>query len=126
MKKDKIIYWVSTMLIVLPAIMGGISHFVSPQYLIESFNHLGYPQYFRYEMAIANILGAFVLVLPKASTRFKEWAYFGFGLVYISALYSHIWSGDGASLIMAPILFLLILSVSYNYNIKINNNSEKK
>jgi hypothetical protein len=126
MKKDKIIYWVSTMLIALPAIMGGVSHFVNPEYLIESFNHLGYPQYFRYEMAITNILGAFVLVLPKASARFKEGAYFGFGLVYISALYAHICSGDGATLIMAPIVFFLILSVSYYFNIKINNNNEKR
>jgi uncharacterized membrane protein len=126
MKKNKIIYWVSTMLIALASIQNGISHFIDPQYFIDSFNHLGYPQYLRYEMAIASILGALVLVLPKTSERLKEWAYFGFGLIYISAFYAHISVGDDFLKIATPIVFLLTLLVSYYFNYKNKQNNEKR
>lgn len=126
MKKDKIIYWVSTMLIALASIQNGISHFVNPQYFIDSFNNLGYPQYLRYEMAIASILGALVLVVPKATSRFKEWAYFGFGLIYISAFYAHISVGDDFVKIALPLVFLVILSISYYFNNKNKQSNEKR
>jgi hypothetical protein len=42
----------------------------------EAFAHLGFPDYFRVELAWAKFLGV-VLLLAPVSTRLKEWAYAG-------------------------------------------------
>lgn len=60
----------------------------------ESFAHLGFPDYFRVELALAKMLGIVVLLAP-APARMKEWAYAGFAITLVSALIAHLAVGDG-------------------------------
>jgi hypothetical protein len=60
----------------------------------EAFAHLGFPDYFRVELAWAKFLGV-VLLLAPVSTRLKEWAYAGFAITLGSALIAHFAVGDG-------------------------------
>ncbi|NOK15575.1 DoxX family protein [Corallococcus carmarthensis] len=60
----------------------------------EGFTHLGFPGYFRVELALAKILGVVVLLAP-VSARLKEWAYAGFAFNLVSALIAHFAVGDG-------------------------------
>ena len=60
----------------------------------EAFRRLGFPDYFRIELAIAKLLGILVLLLP-VSARLKEWAYAGFGITLVSAMIAHLAIGDG-------------------------------
>jgi hypothetical protein len=60
----------------------------------ESFQHLGFPGYFRVELAFAKLLGAVLLVVP-VPPRVKEWAYAGFAITLGSALIAHLSVGDG-------------------------------
>jgi len=78
----------------------------------EGFHQMGFPDYFRIELAIAKLLGAVVLLAPLPS-RLKEWAYAGFAITFISAFIAHVAGGDPAGKAAAPIIFLAILSVSY-------------
>lgn len=113
MKKNKIIYWITTSLAML---MGGVSGFLYlflPQ-MKEAFQLMGFPDYFRIELAIAKILGLFVILLPQVPAKFKEWAYNGFGIVFISAIVAHT-VVQGFATAIAPIVVLVLLSVSYTY-----------
>jgi hypothetical protein len=80
-----------------------------------AFVHLGFPSYFRIELAIAKILGAIVLILPLIPNRLKEFAYTGFAITFVSAFIAHISSGDPVSVALMPVVFLVILVVSYIY-----------
>jgi hypothetical protein len=60
----------------------------------EAFAHLGFPDYFRMELAWAKLLGV-VLLLAPVPARLKEWAYAGFAITLGSALIAHLSVGDG-------------------------------
>ncbi|KIA87701.1 DoxX family protein [Flavobacterium sp. AED] len=120
MKKNKIIYWTST------GIIGAMMLFSAYSYLTNeemkgAFVHLGFPNYFRIELAIAKIIGAIVLLIPTFSRSIKGLAYFGFTLTFVSAFIAHTSSGDPMSIAIMPLIFSGILLVSYIYSNKINN-----
>jgi hypothetical protein len=60
----------------------------------EAFAHLGFPDYFRVELAWAKLFGV-VLLLAPVPARLKEWAYAGFAVTLASALIAHLSLGDG-------------------------------
>ena len=113
MKKDRIIYWVSTSLTML---LGGISGFLyltMPQ-MEEGFKHLGFSDHLRIELGVAKIIGLLIMLIPSVPARVKEWAYAGFGITFISAFIAHT-AVDGVSTAIMPLVALVLLSVSYIY-----------
>jgi uncharacterized membrane protein YphA (DoxX/SURF4 family) len=111
MKANKITYWVTTSIVSLMMIFSAYSYLSKPA-MVEAFNHLGYPNYFRIELAIAKLIGAVLLITPLSS-RIKEWAYAGFGITFISAFIAHTASGDPVTNRVMPLVFLALLIVSY-------------
>jgi len=91
----------------------------NPQ-LVKDFMHLGFPDYFRIELAFAKTIGAMVLIIPKIPIRIKEWAYAGFAITFISATTAHYSSGDAIGYVIFPLVFLLILVLSNIYLHKLN------
>ena len=124
MKRDTLIYWVLTAIIALAMGFSGFSYFTNPA-MKEGFRHLGFPDYFRMELGAAKILAALVLIIPAVAARFKEWAYVGLGISFISAAIAHFSSGDGAGAVAPPLVFLALLAVSYRYFHKRNGISER-
>src|ERR1700740_2322224 len=104
MKRDKIIYWIATSIAAFMGLMAGNMYFANPM-VAEGFKHLGFPDYFRVELGVAKILGAIVLLTPMIPARIKEWAYAGFGIVYISAAIAH-GVVEGPASIGGPIISL--------------------
>lgn len=125
MKATKITYWVTTLLIfvfegVMPALT---SH---TELAVQGIKHLGYPDYFRVLLTVFKVAGALVLVIPAIKGRYKEWAYAGFGIVFICAAVSH-WAVDGAgSQSFFPIIIFAILAVSYFCYNKLNTHTASK
>jgi len=78
----------------------------------QAFIHLGFPSYFRIELAVAKIIGAAILLIPIRST-IKEWAYAGFAIVFVSAFVAHVSSGDPLPVYIMPLIFLIFLLASY-------------
>ena len=111
MKTTKITYWAATAIISIMMVFSAWSYLANPA-IVQAFQHLGFPGYFRIELAIAKLIGA-VLLLAPVSARIKEWAYAGFAVTFISALIAHTASGDPAAMRIAPIVFLLLLVTSY-------------
>ena len=110
-KTMKITYWISTAIVSLMMIFYAYSYFTNPE-VKQGFQHLGFPDYFRVELAIAKILGAIILLAPIKG-QVKEWAYAGFAITFISAFIAHSASGDPINNRIGPIVFLVVLALSY-------------
>ncbi len=124
MNKNKIIFWATT------AIVAGMMLFSSFLYLSSeelkaAFVHLGFPDYFRIELGLAKIIGALLLLIPAIPPILRLFAYFGFGLTFISAIIAHLASGDPVSVAVGPFVFLALLAVSYTYRGKLEEKKEK-
>jgi DoxX-like family len=119
MKKNKIIYWITTGLITLMMVFSAYSYVSKPE-MEAAFKHLGFPDYFRVELAIAKILGALVLIIPAIPVKIKEWAYAGFAITFLSATIAHINSGDPAAMAIMPLVLLVVLVISNIYLYKKN------
>ena len=119
MKKTKIIYWTTTILIfLLDGLMPALTS--NTELARQGISHLGYPDYFRVMLTFFKITGAIVLVLPVIKGRYKEWAYAGFGINFICAATSH-WVVDGfGGQVIFPVIAFVILAVSYIFYHKMN------
>ncbi len=114
MKRNKIIYWISTGLFCAFLFLTSISYFTDPAF-IEIYKHLGFPQYFRVELGIAKIFGVLVLLIPQIPRKLKEWTYFGFGITLISGAIAHFNSGDPFGYIVNVLFWCTLLVISYFY-----------
>jgi len=76
---------------------------------------LGFPQYFPAELGIAKIAGVLILLITWIPSRFKEWAYVGFGITLISGAIAHFNSGDPFGYIINVLFFFALLVISYIY-----------
>jgi hypothetical protein len=113
-KMNKFIYWATVGILSFMMLFGAYNYLFNPQ-VPGFFTHLGFPDYLRIELAIAKIAGVAVLLTPKIPVRIKEWAYAGFGIVLLSASIAHYNSGDSATMIVMPLIFLCLLIVSNFY-----------
>jgi hypothetical protein len=116
MKALKITYWATTAIIGLMMLFSAYAYMAKPE-MKAGFEHLGYPGYFRIELAIAKIIGVILLLVPVHS-YLKQMAYAGFGIVFISAFIAHTSAGDPVSMRIAPLIFLGLLAVSYYTHIR--------
>jgi hypothetical protein len=107
----KITYWITTAIVALMMTYSAYAYLTQPT-MAAGFHHLGFPDYFRIELAIAKIAGVVVLLAP-VSLRLKEWAYAGFAFTFISAFIAHTASGDPVSARAMPLVLLILLTVSY-------------
>ncbi len=111
MKTVKITYWITTIIVALMMTYSAFAY-LTQEVMTQAFHHLGYPDYFRKELAIAKLIGVVCLLAPF-TPRVKEWTYAGFTIIFISAFVAHTSSGDPAAAWMAPVIFLALLAVSY-------------
>ena len=86
-------YWIITALFCVQIAFTAYAQLRLPQ-VAEAFTHLGFPSYFRVELAWAKLLGIAVLLAPVPAWL-KEWAYAGFAITLGSALIAHVSVGDG-------------------------------
>ena len=84
MKKNKIIYWITT------GIIGLVSVFSIYKLFSPDYDRLGLPNYLRVE---------------QFPIRIKEWAYAGFGITFISAFVAHYSTGDSLARSLDPHCF---------------------
>jgi hypothetical protein len=112
MKKINLIYWGTTTLIFLfEGVMPALTS--NSELAKEGIRHLGYPDYFRVMLTVFKVTGAICLILPMVKGRYKEWAYAGFGITFLSAAVSQA-SVDGFSgLTMFPVAMFGVLVTSY-------------
>lgn len=113
-KRDKIIYWVSTIWLALGMLSTGIVQLIRMKEEVDMMTHLGYPLYFLTILGIWKILGVVTVLIPR-SPLLKEWAYAGFFFAMSGAVFSHVALGDGAKECFGPVLLLILTIVSWYF-----------
>lgn len=111
MKAIKITYWATTVIVAIMMVFSAYAY-LTQDAMVQNFHHLGYPDYFRIELAIGKLMGAILLVAP-VSARIKEWVYAGFIITFVSAFIAHSASGDPVNYRVMPLIFLALLITSY-------------
>ena len=114
MKKDQLVYWTTTGVVVAVMLWSAVNFAFNPA-MKGAFEHFGLPNWFRIELTVAKFFGAFALLIPMVPHRIKEFAYAGFAIVLMSAPIAHLTSGDPISYPIAHAMFFSILVVSYRY-----------
>ena len=117
-KTHRIVFWVTTTIFGAMMAFSGVAY-LTVEAVKQAFVHLGFPAYFRVELAIFKLLGAGALLLPVPA-KIKEWAYAGFFLTLISAVIAHLASGDGADKWVAPLILSLFLIASYRSHMQLS------
>ena len=120
-KRNKIIYWISTLWLCLGMTATGMVQLlkmpaegqVSPPG-VYGITHLGYPVYFLTLLGVLKLLGVIALLAPKFP-MLKEWAYAGFFFIMVGAIYSHIAVGDPAKELFPSLLLLVLTVVSWYF-----------
>ncbi|WP_428666272.1 DoxX family protein [Runella sp.] len=109
MKRDKIIYWITTGLISLMFLFSSYMYLTKAPDLMQGFQKIGFPVYFVTMLGIFKLLGSLALLNPWFN-NLKELAYAGFGFTLIGAIWTHI--ATNTPFVM-PLVILVVLGVSY-------------
>lgn len=104
-------YWVSTILLALMLVLSSGSYLLSNS-TIEGVRALGFPDYFRIQLAILKIIAAIVLLVPALPIMLKDWAYAGIGLFLLTAFVAHYAHKDPVWINMINVLLFAILIIS--------------
>jgi hypothetical protein len=122
MKKNKTIFWVATLIIIIweGAMPLGTMLF-APQYVNAGTKPLGYPDYFAYALIVCKVLGVLAIAYPKTPTKLQEWAYAGLTFNLLFAFISHACVDRNPGYMLMPLVILAILAVSYRYNRAMQN-----
>ncbi len=110
----KTIYWVSTLLVSSMLAVSAYTY-VFHQATIDGVRELGFPDFFRMQLAILKVLAIAVLLVPHVPIQFKEWAYAGVGLFFLTAIIAHTAHRDPIGLSLISVFFLAVLAVSNIY-----------
>jgi hypothetical protein len=117
MKRDNIIYWISTGLFAAMMLMSGITNILVVPDAMKIFSDLGYPTYLIPFLGWAKALGAVAILVP-GYPRLKEWAYAGLFYDLLGASYSGISVSGFQPEMASMILFFGLLFLSYAYHHK--------
>ena len=113
-KRNKIIYWITTIWLALGMLSTGIVQLLKTEEEVDMMTRLGYPVYLLTIIGVWKILGVVAVLAPKFPLL-KEWAYAGFFIAMSGAVISHLISGDEAKEIFGPTLLLIMTLVSWYF-----------
>ncbi len=105
-------YWISTGLLSAFLIWSAGSYLLH-QATIEGIQELGFPDFFRIQLAVMKLSAVIVLLIPQIPVQVKEWAYAGVGLFLITAIVAHFAHKDPFVLHLINLAVFGVLMVSY-------------
>lgn len=106
------VYWISTAIIAL-FLCASAASYVFSDATIKGVRELGFPDYFRVQLAVLKPIAAVVLLLPAAPPQLKEWAYAGVALFLITAMVAHYANNDPLVLNLINVALLIVVAMSH-------------
>lgn len=113
-KRNKIIYWITTIFLAFGMTAGGIQQMLQIGGYNEIVMKLGYPLYLLTILGVWKILGVIVILLPKFKL-IKEWAYAGFFFAMSGAAISHFAVGQSFAEAVPSLVLLLMTVLSWYF-----------
>ena len=105
-------YWITTIIITGFLLLSSYTYFFSKS-TIDGVRELGFPDFFRIELAVLKILAALILLIPGIPLMIKEWGYVGVGLFLLTALIAHIAHKDSWTISVLLVVLFSLLAASY-------------
>ena len=86
-KRNRIIYWVLTILLMVPGAGGGLVELFTsgPESIVKTMQLLGYPLYLMKILGFAKVLGGLAILTGKIP-RLKEWPMRGLRSIFLELL----------------------------------------
>jgi hypothetical protein len=120
-KRNKIIYWISTLWLCLGMAATGITQLMqkpsdgalSPPG-VYGITQLGYPVYLLTIIGVWKMLGVIAMLVPNFALL-KEWTYAGFIFLLTGALYSHVATHHALAELFPSVLLLALTVVSWYF-----------
>jgi hypothetical protein len=106
------LYWILTILFCIAMLLDAIGGLTQQEAGKEVLRHLGYPMYLLTIAGTAKLLGV-IAILQTRFQAIKEWAYSGFTISFICAIWSRAYMGDSIGLLIPPIIMLVYLFFIY-------------
>lgn len=120
MKRDKIIYWTTTILFAGFMLFSAIPNIMLDQASVDFIHvQMGYPEYFIRFIGVCKAAGSIALLIPGLG-RIKDWAYAGLTFDLIAAVYSLLAIGSPITDVLLFPVFFLVAGVSYYYHLKLS------
>ncbi len=104
-------YWTTTTLLSLFLLWSAYSYLFDAGTAV-GVRELGFPDFFRVQLAILKIVAVGVIVVPQVPPVAKDWAYAGVGLFLVTAIVAHVAHRDPViiTLVNVAIFGLLVAS----------------
>ena len=112
--RNKIIYWIATILLAFGMLASGVSQLLHVKEMDELIAHVGYPMYFMNIIGVWKVVGVIAILIPGFKLL-KEWAYAGFFFLMTGALISHLIIGDGGKAILGPLFQTIFIILSWYF-----------
>ena len=113
MKATKIIYWISTILVLAMMLYSAYgTFFIHSAEGDQMMKAIGIPMYLMKMLAIGKLLGTIAILVP-GYPRIKEWAYAGFFFDLAGATFCFVASGFPVSAWAPMLVFVALVLVSY-------------
>ncbi|MFK7810898.1 MAG: DoxX family protein [Maribacter sp.] len=92
---------------------------------VLQFNELGYPEHLVGLLALAQVLGLFIIIRDKGK-YLPEWAYTGFFINFICAFFAHFFSkhGNGAAAVFGMIILAALYMLNKRRKLELSNSIE--
>ncbi len=113
------VYWSSTLLVSLMLLWSAYGYLFHKA-TIDGVRDLGFPDFFRVQLAVLCMIAVVVLLIPQVPVKIKEWAYAGAGLFFITAFIAHVAHKAPFVISAINLIFLGLLVVSNIYLYKIS------
>jgi hypothetical protein len=113
-KRNKIIYWITTLWLALGMTSTGIVQILQIKEEADMMSNLGYPLYFLPLLGFWKLLGVIAILIPKFGLL-KEWAYAGFFFAMSGAIISHLSCGEYGIELFGPSLLLVLTIISWYF-----------
>lgn len=110
----KVIYWFTTGITAFYLLWSSFGYLFSKQ-VIEGIEKLGFPNFFRIQLAILKMIAILILLIPQIPIQIKDWAYVGVGLFYLTAIIAHFVHKDPIMINSINIILFGLLIVSNIY-----------
>lgn|SRR5690606_14373398 len=113
-KRNKIIYWATTIFLSFGMLAGGIQQLLQIGGYNKIVSDLGYPLYLLSIIGAWKILGVIAILIPKFPLL-KEWAYAGFFFVMTGAAISHFAVGQPFVEAIPSLVLLAAILLSWHF-----------
>lgn len=105
-------YWISTGIVLLFLVWSSYTYLFHKNTIV-GIRALGFPDFFRIQLAVLKIIACLLLVIPMVPVVAKEWAYLGIALFFITAIVAHLAHKDPFWISLINVLMIGVLMVSY-------------